>query len=439
MVTQCIKEINTIVRDIIIEAPHYGLILSSVNRYVAPVSENSGIEVSTAGVYKKGINQFMVINPVFWTQFLQNKKEKKFVLLHELLHICFNHPIMGTKYSNKELFNIAADIEINQHVMKVNNTTMPSLVPGMTLDAFNLNEQRHREQGTNYYYQLLKKEMEKESSAGKKCKQICDAMRGQGMGGDGSSNDDQGNRNGEGDGIPEYDNHPTWREFNGLSESEKRLVEAQTGKQIAKAVSMNSKAIGNLPGYLREMIEEILNPKPTYNWKKIFRRLYTGYADTTYLKKSRKRESIRFPGMPAIKIKRHSRVLVAVDTSGSISSDELIEFFTEIEGMRRSGVEIIVAECDTHIPKEGIYKYRNLNTIKNRNITGGGGTSFEEPIRYLNEKANRFNMLIYFTDGWASIPKTKSVKPVVWVLSRRGKNLEDFTNYPGFTIKIKDA
>lgn len=438
------KEVNRIVRDIIIDAPHYGLLMASVNRFVDYHTKTGRIPVMTAGVYKEGIHMFMTINPIFWT--ICTPGQRKFLLLHEMLHICFMHPTGCWRYLKPDVFNIAADIEINQHVEKVKGVERPP--GGAWLETFGWqNDPNYKEKGSKFYYDQLIQEMENNTQVGQKCQEMCDAMGEQrgdspGRGGQGEGEDGEG----EGGGmdptsgkVPEVDGHPTWKEFKNLSESESNLIEGQAKRQMAAVMKNSPKHCGNLPGYLRDMIDEILNPKPTYNWKAIFRRLYTGYADTTYLKKTRKRESIRFPGMPAVKIKKHSRVLCAIDTSGSISSAELIEFFNEVDGMRRAGVEIIVVECDTHIQKpEGVYTYRSIKTIEGRTLTGGGGTDFNDPIRYLNERANMFNMLIYLTDGYASVPTVRSVKPIVWVLSRNGKTLDQYEEYPGFTIKIKD-
>lgn len=432
-----VDKVNRLVRDIIIESPHYGLILSSVNRYLSAKDKHHSSYVPTAGVYKEGINMHMVINPEFFGSLTRG--QQLFTLLHELLHICFLHPTTRDRYSNKQLFNIAADLEINQYALA------PAYAEGIEgiclLEDYGL--QNEKEKGTDWYYKYLQNEMKNNTQVGKKCQAMCDAMKamsgGQPQPGQGQPGDGEG---GTQPGQPGWvDPHATWDDFKNMTDSEKRLVEGQALRQMARSISMDQKHIGNLPGHIKGMIEDFLFPKPTYNWRAVFRRLYTGYADTTYLKKTRKKESIRFPGMPAVRIKKHSRILCAIDTSGSISEEELIEFFTEVEGMRKAGVEIIVAECDTHISKpDGIYKYRNLNTIKGRQITGGGGTDFNDPIKYLNERSNMFNMLIYLTDGYAGVPRVKSVKPIVWVLSRNGKDMESFheEGFPGYVIKIQD-
>lgn len=48
------------------------------------------------------------------------------------------------------------------------------------------------------------------------------------------------------------------------------------------------------------------------------------------LKKTRKKESIRFPDASGLKHKRKSNICVVVDTSGSVSDKELCDFFSEI-------------------------------------------------------------------------------------------------------------
>jgi len=55
-----------------------------------------------------------------------------------------------------------------------------------------------------------------------------------------------------------------------------------------------------------------------------------GTVQDIELKKTRKRESIRFPNASGLKHKKRSNICVVVDTSGSVSNRELEDFFSEI-------------------------------------------------------------------------------------------------------------
>ena len=66
-----------------------------------------------------------------------------------LLHISFGHLLSRDRYADKKLFNIAADLEINQYID-------PDYLPegGITMDSFPELDLPERA-GTNEYYELL--------------------------------------------------------------------------------------------------------------------------------------------------------------------------------------------------------------------------------------------------------------------------------------------
>ena len=150
------------------------------------------------------------------------------------------------------------------------------------------------------------------------------------------------------------DLHPTWDDFDSLSEADKKLVKSQIDHQIKTIVesqSQESRDRGFVPGELKSYIDSLFEFKPpSYDWKAYFRR-FTGTASKIYTKKSRRKLNKRFQPNPAIKIKPKKHILVGVDTSGSISENDLIEFFNEIIHIHKTGVIITIAECDAQIHK----------------------------------------------------------------------------------------
>jgi predicted metal-dependent peptidase len=101
-------------KSLIFTEPFYGLFLIGINKQYSE-------HISTAGVSKKGIGMQLTINPEFFNNL---SEDHRFGLIkHELLHIAFGHLLLRDLYSDHKLFNIAADLEINQYILESNLPT----------------------------------------------------------------------------------------------------------------------------------------------------------------------------------------------------------------------------------------------------------------------------------------------------------------------------
>lgn len=109
-------------------------------------------------------------------------------------------------------------------------------------------------------------------------------------------------------------------------------------------------------------------------------------------------------------------LLIAVDTSGSISTEMLKHFFSVIVKFFKYGIEQIdVIQFDCVIQGECM----SLKKAKKQNrfaVHGRGGTSFQPVFDYLHEH-NRYDGLIILTDGYAEVPhKDFSTRArILWV------------------------
>ena len=186
------------------------------------------------------------------------------------------------------------------------------------------------------------------------------------------------------------------------------------------------KQCGKIPGQFKEYIDSLFEVKPQiFNWKAYFRRVI-GNLITSEIKLTKMRPSRRFPDARGIKMKRKPSVLVGVDTSGSISNDELLDFFSEINHLWKSGVSVTIAEIDTQINR--IYEYKGHFDGE---INGRGGTMMDDLFIHFLENKNKYSTLVLFTDGYFNI-NTHNVQNMVWVLTSNYCQ----QNYPGITIKI---
>lgn len=101
-------------------------------------------------------------------------------------------------------------------------------------------------------------------------------------------------------------------------------------------------------------------------------------------------------------------LLIAVDTSASISTEMLKHFFSVIIKFFKYGIEQIdVIQFDCEIQGECM-SLKKAKKQKSFAIHGRGGTSFQPVLDYLHEH-NCYDGLIILTDGEADIPNKGSI------------------------------
>jgi predicted metal-dependent peptidase len=374
-------------KSLIFEEPFYGLFLIGINKQFSD-------RIPTAGVSKHGIGMQLTINPNFYTDL---SEDHRFGLIkHELLHIAFGHLVMRDLYPDHKLFNIAADLEINQYISE---HKLPE--GGLLLSSFpELN--LPNKAGTKVYYNLLEQAQQDGSSPS--LDNLMDKMNGE----------------------SEYC-HGTWDEFDDLSEADKKLVQKQVDHQLKEAVEQTEKKQGSIPGELSELIAKLMHVEPAkFDWKGYLRR-FVGNSSIIYTKKLRRKYNKRYSENPGLKIKFKNHILVGVDTSGSVNTEELKEFFSELAHMHKTGHKISVAQCDT-----SLRSVIEFNPKKDWEIHGRGGTSFQPVIDHFNKNKSAYTALIYLTDGEAYSPDD-CPKNTLWVLS----SISEMNNeLPGQVIKL---
>jgi predicted metal-dependent peptidase len=346
-------------KTLIFTEPFYGLFLIGINKQYSE-------RIPTAGVSKQGIGVQLTINPEFYNEL---SEDHRFGLIkHELLHIAFGHLLLRDLYSDHKLFNIAADLEINQYILE---SKLPN--GGLLLSSFpELNLPQRA--GTKKYYELLQEA--KEDGTSPSLDNLMQQM----------------------DGESQYC-HSTWDEFNELPEADKKLMQKQIEHQLKEAAETTEKRCGNIPSELKDLIERLLHvDPPKFDWKAYLRR-FIGNSSIVYTKKLRRKYNKRYAANPGLKIKFKNHICVGVDTSGSVNNDELKEFFSELTHMHKTGHKITVVQCDTKIND-----IKEFSPKKDWEIHGRGGTSFQPVIDHYNENKGRYTALIYLTDGEAYTP-----------------------------------
>lgn len=385
-------------KELMLKEPFYGLFLIGLNKLWSK-------KVPTAGVSKHNINFQLAINEEFWESL--SPEHHIGLLKHELLHIAFFHLTMHNDFANKKLANIAMDLEINQYIDRMYLPDGGCTIDNEMFAPMNLPAKA----GCRVYYDLLQQQLDQGNGTSDFEKMMKAMEQGQQTYGDGNP-------------VPD---HSTWDEFDDLSDAEKKLIQKQVEHQLKEVAEQIEKSRGNIPGEMKGLLDK-LNSKepPKFDWKAYLRR-FTGGSQKVFTKKLRRKFNKRFEDNPGLKIKHRKHILVAVDTSGSVSDKEVQEFFHEIDHINKTGAEITIVQCDTHIRHIGPYKAGDKIEIHGR-----GGTYFDPVLELYNENQDKYTCLVYLTDGECDC----HVKPrgkMLWVISTRGSINKDL---PGPQIKL---
>ncbi len=118
-----------------------------------------------------------------------------------------------------------------------------------------------------------------------------------------------------------------------------------------------------------------------------------------------------------------TRLLVAVDVSGSMGSEELAQGFSVVNRFFQYGVpQVDVIQFDTEIKGP----VQSLKRARRRIVAlGRGGTSFDPVIDYLDEHPG-YDGLIIFTDGYAPVPRPPRGRRtrILWLFTHEHTYLE---------------
>lgn len=210
---------------------------------------------------------------------------------------------------------------------------------------------------------------------------------------------------GEGyEGCHTIDLHDLWGH---LTEEEKDSIQ----EAIREAYKESEKYPGNLAGDVKKLIEAYINkPLP---WNQILRRYLTDEVTSEKIV-NYSRYDRRFDTIPGYKRKPTMELVVAFDTSGSVSDKDLAVFINEIHTIkRRTSAQMTLIQADHEI--QHVEKYDGKINV---NIHGRGGTSFIPVFDWIkkNKKRSLNLTLIYLTDGYGPAPAdAPSFIKTIWV------------------------
>lgn len=411
-------EFEKALKRLLIKSPFYGLFCLSL-----PKRESKKVE--TLAVAKKGINCELLVNPDFWA--LHTDDEQIALLEHELSHVALQHMFISDNFPDARLFNISCDMEANSYIENLPKSAVKASMIGLK-DGL----------GTKEYYKAQQQQQNPQNSPSNSPQKPCNGGGGNSQGQQNQSNTEPLNPNeqqspSESNGnkesqypkgtpkeIKPIDDHSHFKDFQNIPDATKQLMQEQINTILKNTADQIEKTRGTIPSNLVEKIEKLREKKPEiFNWKAYFRRMLGSIYDVN-IRSTRRKQSKRFEGAAGIQHKKKVSIMVAVDTSGSVSQKELQDFFSEINYIYKAGARVTIVQCDACINKISEYDGKTIPKI-----VGRGGTDFNEPIDYYIKHKKDYASLIYFTDGECSLPD-KHPSGVVWVITSNGMHQDYF-------------
>ena len=139
--------------------------------------------------------------------------------------------------------------------------------------------------------------------------------------------------------------------------------------------------------------------------------------------------------MPSLGIEAPGHIIFAIDTSGSMSNEDLAEIFSEVRVYRETyPCRLTVLQCDAKIQSITTYEEMDGEEIPPKiQLFGRGGTDFRPVFDWIDENAVG-GYLIYATDGYGSFPEAEQTGGVIWLLSKNHMKVSEFPF--GVCVKI---
>lgn len=314
----------------------------------------------------------IVFNPDFFLSL--TRQERKTLLAHEAWHVALCHMIR-VDHRDKAIYNQAGDYVINQ---LLSDAGMAPLVKvGVNKEVTWLQDDKFRDKTTNQVYDKI------------------------------FTHPPEGNSGG-------YDVvYPSGSKGN--QEKEGKKIETKVKELLVKAFTqskMQGEAPGNIPGEIKRNLDKLINP--VLPWEQLLSQFLTEKIKNDYSWSRPNRRYMPDFYLPSQNSDALAHITVAIDTSGSVSDDDLQKMLSEIEYIRDTlkPQKMTILDCDTQI--HNVYDVTEDQSITELTFTGGGGTDCADVMRYC--KKNPTSALIYFTDLYMSDYEGSVDYPLLWIV-----------------------
>jgi len=216
---------------------------------------------------------------------------------------------------------------------------------------------------------------------------------------------------------------PTKDNPKGTSQAEIELRK-QDWKIKTKQAAIAAKQAGKLPGMLEHMVDELTKPQIPWRqqlWSFLSKskpgRISWNKPNRRLLRISDEKGNLIRTTLPSRTREPTGDIVIAFDTSGSISHNERVSFASEIDEIHKTiqPESTTVLYVDTEVQK--VVVFEEYDTIKVED-PGGGGTAFKPAFEWVEKHHPQMDAFIYLTDGYPDCwPDEITTYPVLWVIT----------------------
>ena len=302
------------------------------------------------------------------------------LIMHENLHKVYQHMFLWQHLYKEDgrTANMACDYVINLEIDAINKRTGGFI----TLPKGGLLDHKYAGMDSQTVYNLLRED------------------------GDG------GGAGGEGGGLDDHD----WESGQDMSQEE---IE-QVAKDINQAIRQGQLMAGKLGGSASRELGSLIEPK--VDWREQLREFVSSTAvgkDISTWQRVNRRWLQHDMYMPSTITETVGRIVVAIDTSGSIGGPELDKFLSEVQGICINAMpeKVDLIYWDTEVAAHEMYTQEQLAKLSSSTKpAGGGGTDVACVAKYLKDNQIRPECVIVLTDGYIYGDWGTWNVPVLWTI-----------------------
>jgi len=184
-------------------------------------------------------------------------------------------------------------------------------------------------------------------------------------------------------------------------------------KEQFEQIFQKHKRQGNLPADLELVVPEYFSHR--VDWREFLYGYIASHAKSTYSFTPPNMKylyrGIYLPSLSSDLL----RIIVAIDTSGSIDETLLSTFLGEVSSLMQQypNYEIDLITADAKIQSHKVFLPGETLAYE---ISGGGGTDFRPVFEFIDREINYPTLLLYFTDGDGRFPDMEASYDVLWVM-----------------------
>jgi predicted metal-dependent peptidase len=369
--------------------------------------EDGNFTAYTDGVNKKYCRQFL--------EKITSGPKRRGLVLHENLHVALKQLPRHLDFfkENRKLANVAADFVVNDIIYNITGTIGNTPERIVELPDGALYDSMFHDWSMRQIWDYLKKQNPPPPPS------------------DGGSGDEPADGEGEESGDIKINGNeiktiPAGKEFD--EHDYEKLVEGMDPEDVKKMNDAIDKALreggmlaGRMGGKMPRAISDLLTPK--VDWKDALRDIVSssirGKDEFTW-RRLNKRQLVNDLYLPSIENETVGEVVVAIDTSGSISGDILTGFATELASICDlcEPEKVRVLWWDTHVHGEQIFEGNYMGLAKMLKPVGGGGTRVGCVSDYIVKERINADCVIVFTDGYVESSFVWDViPPTLWMVT----------------------